>query len=70
MTLARESLTHFFFECSAFNHECHALDLKMGRQSHDLAAILSSEKGTQALLKYVNQTSHFKHAPGEILNIF
>ena len=51
----KETLTHFLFECKAYNRERHELDCQMRRDSRDLAALLSTKKGVNALINYVNK---------------
>jgi hypothetical protein len=55
-----ETVTHFLFECPAFDYKRHDLDRELGRSSRDLKAILSEPDSTRVLFRYIGRTRRFK----------
>lgn len=64
---AKETITHFLFECQPYNKEWHELDCKMRRDSRDLSTLLRSEKGIKALVSYIDKTGRLTHTKGDYL---
>jgi ribonuclease HI len=50
---AKETITHFLFDCPAYQYECHDLDRLLGRHNRDLEHIMSNKKNIQAPLKFI-----------------
>ena len=69
--MPKEGVTHqrnhhtFFFECEEYNKEWHELDCRMRRDSRDLSALLSSEKGVKALVSYIDKTRRLQRPKGD-----
>ena len=63
---ARETITHFLFECPAYSYERHDLDEALGRHSRDLESILASRKRTRELLRFVSRTGRLKRSFGDL----
>ena len=61
----KETITHFLFECGEYNKERHELDREMRRDSRDLSALMSSEKGVKALVSYIVKTGRLCQPKGE-----
>ena len=55
-----KTVTHFLFECPAFDYERHELDRDLGRSSRDLKEILSDPDSTRVLLRFIGRTKRFK----------
>ena len=63
----KETLTHFLFECEAYNREQHELDCEMRRDSRDLSALLGLAKGVKVLIDYIDKTGRLRQSKGEYL---
>src|SRR6267143_1952171 len=57
---AKETITHYLFECPAYSNERHDLDRALGRHSRDLESIMASKKRTRELLRFVGRTKRLK----------
>jgi ribonuclease HI len=65
-TPAKETVTHFLFECQAYQYERHDLDKALGRHSRDLEAIMSNKERTRELLRYIGRTKRLKKTFGDV----
>ncbi|TFK33908.1 hypothetical protein BDQ12DRAFT_584809, partial [Crucibulum laeve] len=52
----QESIQHFLFDCPTCARERAALDRVLGSDSCNLKYVITTEKGIEALLKFVHQT--------------
>jgi len=63
---AKEMVTHFLFDCTEYQYECHDLDKLLGCHNRDLEHIMSKQKYIRALLKYIGRTKRLKRSFGTI----
>ena len=66
VTPAKETITHFLFNCPAYQNERHDLDKAIGRQCRDLEYILSNSKHVRELLKFIARTKRLKEPFGDL----
>jgi len=66
VTPAKETVTHFLFNCPAYRYERHELDRALGRLNRNLEAILDNRKLTQELLRYIGRTKRLKRTFGNL----
>ena len=62
----RETITHFLFDCPAYQDERHYLDASLGRRNKDLKYIMSKRETIQELLRYIGRTKRLKRPFGNI----
>ena len=60
-----ETIYHLIFDCPQYARERHTLQNTLRRKASSINFILSSEKATHALMKYINSTQRFKTTFGE-----
>ena len=65
-TPAKETITHYLFECPAYHNEQHDLDRALGRHSRDLESIMASKKCTRELLRFIGRTKRLKKPFGDV----
>jgi len=65
VTPARETVTHFLFNCPAHQNERYDLDRTLGRHNRDLEYILADSKHTRELLQYVGRTKRLQKTFGD-----
>ena len=58
-----ETVHHFPFDCPAAEHARFELGCKLGQLSKSLWYILGSRKAFKLLIRYVNETGHFRDNP-------
>jgi len=63
---ARETITHFLFECPAYAHERFDFERALGRQSKDLELIMACKKRIRELLRFVSRTERLKKSFGDL----
>ena len=56
---APETVSHFIFECPAYEDEQWELGRALGRRDLNLKNLMSSEKGLRALTKFIAKTGRF-----------
>jgi hypothetical protein len=57
---ATETISHFLFECQAFDEERRDLTAKVGRSSLSLKKIMTNTDKMKDLVTYINRTGRFK----------
>ena len=57
---ARESITHFLFECREYDEERMDLTAKVGRSRLSIPKIMKNTDHMKALVMYINRTGRFK----------
>ena len=60
-----ETIYHLLFDCPQYTCECHTLRNTLRCNASSIGFILTSEKATNVLMKYINSTSRFKSTFGE-----
>src|SRR5437016_1657502 len=65
-TPAKETITHFLFDCPAYSYERYDLERALGRHSRDLESILASKKRTRELLRFISRTKRLKRPFGNL----
>lgn len=63
---SREMVTHFLFDCPAYQEERHYLDAALGRHNRDLGYIMSEEAHIRELLRYIARTERLQRTFGDI----
>jgi ribonuclease HI len=66
ITSTKETVTHFLFDCPAYQNERHHLDTALGRHNRSLEHIMSEEKSIRELLRYIGSTKRFKRTHGDV----
>jgi ribonuclease HI len=66
ITSTKETVTHFLFDCPAYQNERHYLDAALGRHNRSLEHIMSKEKSIRELLQYIGCTKRFKKSHGDV----
>ncbi|KAG2129734.1 hypothetical protein DEU56DRAFT_741184 [Suillus clintonianus] len=61
-----ETIHHFIFECPQYQRERHIYANATRRNALSITHLLSSEKATPHLLRYINSTGRLKPTFGEI----
>jgi ribonuclease HI len=61
-----ETIHHYLFDCPQYRRERHLLSNALGRNATSLTYILTSEKATPHLVRFINCTGRFKPTFGEI----
>jgi len=65
-TAPRETVTHFLFDCPAYQNERHYLDITLGRRNRDLSYIMSRKDTVQDLLRYIGRTKRLRKPFGNV----
>ena len=60
-----ETIYHFLFDCPQYVRERHIFQKALRRKATSIGYILTAEKATQALMKYINSTARLKSTFGE-----
>jgi ribonuclease HI len=63
---SRETVTHFLFDCPAYQNERHHLDTALGCQNRDLGYIMSKESHIRELLRYIARTERLQKTFGNV----
>ncbi|KAH7916939.1 hypothetical protein BV22DRAFT_970327, partial [Leucogyrophana mollusca] len=61
-----ETVHHFLIACPAHQRQRDALIRALGRKANSLPALLSDEKCTSALFKYIASTRRFEQTFGDV----
>ncbi|KAG2069798.1 hypothetical protein BDR04DRAFT_1020620 [Suillus decipiens] len=61
-----ETIHHYLLDFPQYAHERHILNNSLRRQTTSIAFLLTSEKATAPLVRFVNSTGRFKTTFGEI----
>ncbi|PPR07917.1 hypothetical protein CVT24_000885 [Panaeolus cyanescens] len=56
---ARESLSHFLFDCTKYDRIRNEMWTKIGNRTDTLEVLLSSQEKTSAMIEYVDKTGRF-----------
>lgn len=60
-----ETIHHFLFDCPQYRRECHLLQIALKRDATSISYILTSDKATPHIIRYINSTNRFKSTFGE-----
>jgi len=63
---AKETVTHFLFDCPAYATERDDMNQKLGRHAGDLKLIMSTTDGIKELLRYVGRTKRLSNILGDV----
>ena len=66
ITSTKETVTHFLFDCPAYQNERHYLDTALGQHNRSLEHIMSKEESIRELLRYIGSTKRFKRTHGDV----
>ena len=66
ITSTKETVTHFLFDCPAYQNERHYLDRALGRHNRSLEHIMTKEKSIRELLRYIGSTKRLKRTHGDV----
>ena len=63
---AKETVTHFLFDCPAYMTEREKMNRKLGRHAGDLKLIMSTIDGIKELLRFVGETKRLRNTLGDV----